>query len=230
MPIPIPPTLLYKSKSVALVASLMPEPESSTAKLAESPPPAAGSTAQRTQTKPCVVKRAAFCIRLSRTCMSMISSIITCILASGTSTRNSTPGCICGRTTAAAERISLVSSVGASASLRLPVSAPCSVASVPRYCTAMSVATIDWSISSSRAPRAPPPPSLSLPPPMTSPPRMPATSCLAKRRWPTVPFSGLRTSWKVIAIISSRSKPRAFSTCSTRSVILAFFLCARCSS
>eukprot|EP00964_Phaeocystis_antarctica_P071741 scaffold43821_cov56-Phaeocystis_antarctica.AAC.4 len=62
MPIPIPPTLLYKSKSVALVASLMPEPESSTAKLAESPPPAACSTEQRTQTKPCVVKRAAFCI------------------------------------------------------------------------------------------------------------------------------------------------------------------------
>ena len=185
----MPPTLLYKSKSVALVASLMPEPESSTLKLAEIPPPGAGSTVQLTQTKPCVVKRAAFCIRLSSTCVSMTSSIITCTLASGTSTRSSTPGCICGRTTVAAERISLVSSVGASASLRLPVSAPCSVASVPRYCTASSVATIDWSTSSSRAPSASPPPSpLSpcppSPPPqsMPSPRRMPATSCLVKRR------------------------------------------------
>ena len=68
MPSPMPPTLLYRSKSVALVASLMPEPESSTANLAASPPLAAGSTLQRTQTKPCLVKRAAFCIRLSRTC------------------------------------------------------------------------------------------------------------------------------------------------------------------
>eukprot|EP00964_Phaeocystis_antarctica_P088939 scaffold56641_cov53-Phaeocystis_antarctica.AAC.2 len=91
--------------------------------------------------------------------MSISPSIITCISVSGTSTRSSTPGCICGRTTAAAERISLVSSVGTSASLRLPVSAPCSVAKVPRYCTAISVARIDWSTSSSSAPRAPPPPS-----------------------------------------------------------------------
>eukprot|EP00964_Phaeocystis_antarctica_P060613 scaffold36145_cov69-Phaeocystis_antarctica.AAC.7 len=114
MPSPMPPTLLYKSKSVALVASLRPEPESSTANLAESPPPGACSTL------------------LSSTCMSISPSVTTCVSASGTSTRSSTPGCSCGRTTAAAERTSSFSSVGASASSRLPVSAPCSVASVRR--------------------------------------------------------------------------------------------------
>ena len=91
----------------------------------------------------------------------------------------------------------------------------CRLESAPRKCSAISVHTSDASTSASAAatsPPSPPPPSPSPPAPPPAPPLPlpPSTAVVcstwrASCRWPMVPLSGLRTSWKVIAMSSSRS-------------------------
>ncbi len=105
---------------VSLTANLMRgtrgAPSSSSA-AAGGPP----SVSQCRLTWPAEVKRAAFCSRLVRICVSMVASVTTGSGPLGVSRRSATPGCSCGRTTVATRASTALRSHGVGCALVPPV-------------------------------------------------------------------------------------------------------------